>query len=263
VPVGAVGCGEGGCGLDARAEAVRGGAQRQLRVDLQLAGHVDRREQHVADLVERGLAVALRLAQLVELARDGVVGDPLEVEAAGRRAPLHLARVERTRQVLGHLAEQPGLAPLLRALDLVPVAQDLAGALHLHRAEDVRVPADQLLAAVLGHLGERAGAALLEEQRQEVDLEEHVPELVQQLRVVAVVGGLGELVGLLDRVRHDRALVLLAVPGALAPQPARELVEAPQRLDVPRLGAHPAGAPGVVLVGVGVGFGPLLQSEVV
>ena len=69
-------------------------------------------------------------------------------------------------------------------------------------------------------------AALLEQQRQEVDLEQHVAELVEQLRVVARVGGVGELVGLLDRVRHDRALVLLAVPGALAPQPAGDLVEA-------------------------------------
>ena len=70
------------------------------------------------------------------------------------------------------------------------------------------------------------GAALLEQQRQEVDLEEHVAELVEELRVVARVGGVGELVGLLDRVRDDRALVLLAVPGALAAQAAGQLVEA-------------------------------------
>ena len=42
------------------------------------------------------------------------------------------------------------------------------------------------------------------------------------------VGGVGELVGLLDGVRDDRALVLLAVPGALHAQSARELVEAPE-----------------------------------
>ena len=44
-------------------------------------------------------------------------------------------------------------------------------------------------------------AALLEQQRQEVDLEEHVAELVEQLGVVARVGGVGQLVRLLDRVR--------------------------------------------------------------
>src|SRR5205807_1493448 len=54
--------------------------------------------------------------------------------------------------------------------------------------------------------------------------------LVEQLGVVAALGRVGELVGLLERVRNDRALVLLAVPGALAPQAARELVEPAQRL---------------------------------
>ena len=103
----------------------------------------------------------------------------------GRRAALHLARVERPGQVLRHLAEDARLAPGLGALDRVPVAQHLAGVLDLDVAEDVRVPADQLLAAVLGDLGQRAAAALLEQQREEVDLEEDVAELVEQLGVVA------------------------------------------------------------------------------
>src|SRR5262249_6507230 len=64
--------------LDAPAEALGGGAQRELRVDLELAGHVDGREQHVADLVELLLA-ALRLLELLQLAADGVVGHVLEV----------------------------------------------------------------------------------------------------------------------------------------------------------------------------------------
>ena len=55
----------------------------------------------------------------------------------------------------------------------------------LDLAEDVRVAADELLAAVLGDLREVAGAALLQQQRQEVDLEEDVAELVEQLGVVA------------------------------------------------------------------------------
>src|SRR3954447_7100793 len=94
----------------------------------------------------------------------------------------------------------------------------------------MRVAADQLLAAVLGDLGQRARAALLQQQRQEVHLEEHVAELVEQLGVVAAVRGISQLVGLLDRVRDDRALVLLAIPGALAPQPTRELVKEDERV---------------------------------
>ena len=68
--------------------------------------------------------------------------------------------------------------------------------------------------------------ALLEQEREEVDLEEDVAELVEQLGVVAAVGRVGELVGLLDGVRDDRPLVLLAVPRALDPQAPRQLVEA-------------------------------------
>jgi hypothetical protein len=94
----------------------------------------------------------------------------------------------------------------------------------------VRVAADQLRGQLLGDLRERAGVPLLEQQREEDDLEEHVAELVTQLLVVAALGGVGELVGLLDRVRDDRALVLLAIPGALPPQPAGDLVELVERV---------------------------------
>ena len=80
-------------------------------------------------------------------------------------------------------------------------------------AEDVRVAAHQLLARSPRATAARSPcAALLEQQRQEVDLEQHVAELVEQLRVVTGVRGVGELVGLLDGVRDDAALVLLAVP---------------------------------------------------
>ena len=134
--------------------------------------------------------------------------------------------MQQRREVLGHLAEDPLLAAGLGALDLVPVAQHLAGRLGLDLAEDVRMAADQLLAQCSATCAMSPGAALLEQQREEVDLEEHVAELVEQLGVVAGVGGVGELVGLLDGVGHDRALVLLAVPRALAPQAAGQLVQA-------------------------------------
>ena len=60
----------------------------------------------------------------------------------------------------------------------------------------MRVAADQLLRAVIGDRGEIARAALLEQQREEVNLEQQVAELVEQLCVVAGVRGVGELVGL-------------------------------------------------------------------
>ena len=94
---------------------------------------------------------------------------------------------------------------------------------------------------MLGDGGQVAGPALLEQQREEVDLEEDVAELVEELAVVAALGGVGELVGLLDRVGDDRALVLLAVPGALAPQPAGDRVEAARRASALRCGSGHGG----------------------
>src|ERR671915_2151841 len=94
VPVAAVRCRQPLGVLDPRAEAVGGGAQRELGVDLELAREVDGREQHVPDLVEARLAVVRRL-ELVELAAHRLVGHVVEVEAGRRRAALQLARVQR------------------------------------------------------------------------------------------------------------------------------------------------------------------------
>jgi hypothetical protein len=131
------------------------------------------------------------------------------------------------------------------------------------------VAPDQLLAHVLGDRAKRTRIALLEQQREEVDLEEHVAELVEQLGVVARVRGGRQLVGLLDRVRHDRALVLLAIPGTLLAQAAGERVKALDRrcgvLGAAQLAGVGVGCAGTVpppagAVGVGVAFGAFLQS---
>jgi hypothetical protein len=217
----------------------------------------------------------------------GVVRDVREVEPPGGGPALDLARVQRPGEVLGDVAEDPGLPAGLRALDGVPVAQDRPRVVRGDLAEDVGMAADELLAHVLGDLREVPGAALLHEERQEVHLEEDVAELVEQLGVVALVRRVGELVGLLDGVRDDRALVLLAVPGALHAQPARELVEASEGVgdvgpahEIVSLaaagGASPCDAPpsdgeavgycwGVVaaVAAVVVAFGPFLQPWMV
>jgi hypothetical protein len=110
-------------------------------------------------------------------------------------------------------------------LDRVPIAQNLAGIRHLCVAEDVGVATDQLLAAVLGDLSEIARAALLEQQREKHHLEEHVSQLVEQFGVIAVMCCVSKLIGLLHRMWHDRTLVLLAIPRALATQQVRQLIE--------------------------------------
>jgi hypothetical protein len=72
---------------------------------------------------------------------------------------------------------------------------------------------------------EIASSLLLQQQREEVDLEEQVAELVEELGAVVRDGRVRDLVGLLDGVRNDRAGGLLAVPGALAPEPLRQVLE--------------------------------------
>ena len=84
-------------------------------------------------------------------------------------------------------------------------------------------------------------------------LEEDVAELVLELGVVAAVSSVGELIGLLDGMRDDRALVLLAIPRTLAPQAAGNAVQARDglrcaaRLAGLRAGAPPARPPSAAL----------------
>ena len=104
------------------------------------------------------------------------------------------------------------------------------GRLRLDVAEHVRVAADELLVDQPRRRLEVALAALLEQQREEVDLEEQVAELVEQLRVVVRERRVGDLVGLLDGVRDDRPRGLLAVPRAVAAQALGQLLQLEQGL---------------------------------
>ena len=89
-----------------------------------------------------------------------------------------------------------------------------------------------------GHFREVAGPPLLQQQREEIDLEEQVAELVEQLRVVGRKCGVGDLVRLLDGVRDDRLRRLLAIPRAL---PAQALGQRLKFEEGPRERALPIG----------------------
>ena len=73
-------------------------------------------------------------------------------------------------------------------------------------------------------------AVLRKEQGQQVDLEEEIAELVEELGRVAGEGGVGHLVSLFDRVRHDRPRGLLTVPGTVAPQALGQRLEIEESL---------------------------------
>ncbi len=108
------------------------------------------------------------------------------------------------------------LAALLLGLDLLPALLDSTRCPRLGVTEHVRMAPDELRVHLAGHRLEIAFTALLEQQREEVDLEEQVAELTAKRLGVTGQRGIGDFVRLLDRVRNDRALRLLAVPGALS-----------------------------------------------
>ena len=101
--------------------------------------------------------------------------------------------------------------------------------------EDVRVAAHQLVVDAGGDVGDREPPGLLGERGVELDLVQQVAELLDQRLVGGGVVGVerlqrvDDLERLLDEVRHQRGVGLLAIPRALLAQRAGELVEA----DVP------------------------------
>ena len=206
--------------LDAPAEALGRRPQRQLGVGAHRARGADGREEHVAQLARpRVLAQLGRL--LVELGEGGVhVG---EVEPGGRGALLGLGGVGERREP-GRQVVEEALVGALLALAALPDVDDATGRLGDRVAVDVGVARDELVGLAARDARQVGGALLLEELRQEDRLEEQVADLVGQAGA-ARGDRVGHLEGLLDRVRHDRRGRLLAVPGAVAPQPQADLGE--------------------------------------
>ena len=221
-------------------EARGGRAHRELGVDVDEPCEVDDREEKVADLGEdRGVWLGLGrgapgahhlLGELVELLAH--LGErPLEPGPVipGRSSPaLHLPGVQEARKRQGHVVEDP-LTPLLLRLDRLPALAHPPCGRGLGVAEHVRMTPHELRVDTASDGLEIPLALLLEEQGEEVRLEEQVTELVDELGRVVRERRLGDLVGLLDRVRDDRPRRLLAIPGALRPQATGQLLELEER----------------------------------
>ena len=127
----------------------------------------------------------LQLAQLVvEIGQRA--GRVRVLEADRRRASLHLACVQQRGQRLRDVVED-ALALILGALDLLPALADAARGARFRIAEHVRMPAHELLVHEPGDRLQIGAAALLQEQREEVDLEQEVAELVGELGVVTPI----------------------------------------------------------------------------
>ena len=120
---------------------------------------------------------------------------------------------------------EDALAPLAVPLDPLPVLAHAPGRPGLDFSEHVRVPLDELRVDPARHSLEIAVALLAEKEREKVDLEEQIAELVEQLGAVIGKRGLRDLICLFDGVRHDRARRLLAVPRTLDAEPLGQLLE--------------------------------------
>jgi hypothetical protein len=167
------------------------------------------------------------LSQLVDLALQSVesVVRRTMVETTRRSSPLNLSCMECARKILGHLAKNPLFPAILALLDDIPVGSDLLGAVDFDLAENMRMATDQLLPAVLGNCCHIAGATLLQQQREEVHLKQHITKLVNQLGIVTRPCGIGQLVCLFKRMWNYRPLILLAIPRTLHPECPCKIVE--------------------------------------
>src|SRR5207248_2184735 len=208
-------------GVHARAQAPRREEQLELRSDVALACDVDRGEENASELGR--IEILFQLAHLVveigERALDVGVFEP-----AGEGPLLKLACVAQRRERLRDVVED-AFASLLLPLDLLPVPAHSAGTIGDYVVEDVRMTSHKLRVHIPCHGFEISLVFFLERQRQENDLEEQIAELVEQLRVVLGQRCIRDFIRLLDRVRHDRARGLLAVPRAIAAQPLGQLLQ--------------------------------------
>ena len=129
----------------------------------------------------------------------------------------------------------PGASPrsaFLLGLDAFPVHEDLVGARHRHVAEHVWVAPDQLSDDAVGHVVDVPPSLVGGHLRVEHDLQQQVAELVAEAFVVAPVDRVEDLVGLLEQVPGQRAVVLFRVPRTPAgpPKPGHHPDEVEQPL---------------------------------
>ena len=89
---------------------------------------------------------------------------------------------------------------LLGPLDLLPVRPDLVHVLDAEFAEDVRMPADQLVSDAAGDFLEIKRAAFPGQLAVEHDLQEQIAQFLFQFVVVPGFDGVEQLIDLLDRM---------------------------------------------------------------
>jgi len=201
-------------------ELAIGSLQGQLGIDAGAARHVRDSEQEITDLLRDGgmSPPAQSAAQfgglLVDLLHHSVEVRPVEADARRLRGDAEglEERRELVRDPVEHGAAGPA-APFL-VLDLLPLGQDLVRGCEGAVTENVRMPADDLVADLPHDVLEIEFAALLRDARLEDDLEQEVAELLAMGRGNSRRHRLERLVSLLEKERRERFVGLLAVPRA-------------------------------------------------
>ena len=177
------------------------GAQRGLRVKPGLMRGGDDVEEEIAEEV-----LIVDVERQIEPRRD---------QLHARGTLLHALGREQGRQHARNATEQGGrFVAVLLPLDALPLGEQLATRRDLRPGEHVRMPADELLVQPAGDLVRVERGFLASELRVQGDLQEQVAELVAKAGRIAGIKRGERFVRLLEKVRPQRCVGLLAVPGA-------------------------------------------------
>jgi len=138
------------------------------------------------------------------------------VEADFRGGLLQFVRALQRRQTLGHAVQRRVfLAPALDCLLYrVPLVDHRVGRVRGRVAEHMRMPADYLVGNRVQRVGGPKVAVLLVHHREHRGQQIHVAQFLADVRLVALVHRLHQLVCFLDQVGADAGRRLFAVPGA-------------------------------------------------
>src|SRR5207237_10778112 len=127
----------------------------------------------------------------------------------------HACRNEACGQLARDAAQQTmSAAVLLLALDALPLREKLATGRDLRSREHMGVASDELFVQAARDVVRVERPLLPRELRVQRDLQKKVAQLVAETRRIARVESGERLVGLLQKVRAQRDVRLLAVPGA-------------------------------------------------
>ena len=109
-----------------------------------------------------------------------------------------------------------GLAQPLLGLLRLPGLGLGRGTLDACLAEDMGMALDHLVVDGAGNIVDGEGAGFARHLGVEDDLQQQVAQLVAERRHVAMLDGVGDLIGFLDRIGRDAGEILLEIPGAAA-----------------------------------------------